>query len=27
VTPTFDIEGKVVLDFDRKRLEEILGKP
>jgi len=27
VTPTFHIEGQVVLDFDRKRLEEILGKP
>ncbi len=26
VTPTFDCEGQVVLDFDRKRLEEILGK-
>jgi len=26
VTPTLDIEGKVVLDFDRKRLEEILGQ-
>ena len=27
VTPTFDCDGQVVLDFDRKRLEEILGKP
>lgn len=27
VTPTFDIEGQVVLDFDRKRLEELLGTP
>ena len=26
VTPTFDCDGQVVLDFDRKRLEEILGK-
>jgi glutaredoxin 3 len=27
VTPTFDCEGQVVVDFDRKHLEEILGKP
>ncbi len=26
VTPTFDIDGTVMLDFDRKRLEAILGK-
>jgi glutaredoxin 3 len=26
VTPTFDIEGTVVLDFDRKALEDILGQ-
>jgi glutaredoxin len=25
VTPTFDIDGKVVLDFDEAALEEILG--
>lgn len=27
VTPTFDCDGQVVLDFDRKHLEDILGKP
>ena len=27
VTPTFDCVGQVVVVFDRRRLEEILGKP
>ncbi len=27
VTPTFDIEGEVILDFDRRALEQILGNP
>jgi len=26
ITPTFDIDGEIVLDFDEKRLEELLGK-
>jgi len=25
ITPTFDIDGTIVLDFDQKRLEELLG--
>jgi glutaredoxin len=27
VTPTFEIDDQVVIDFDRRRLEEILGRP
>jgi glutaredoxin len=26
ITPTFDIDGEIVLDFDREKLEELLGK-
>ena len=27
ITPTFDIEGTIVRDFDRKKLDEALGRP
>lgn len=26
VTPTFDVDGEIVIDFDRARLEELLAK-
>jgi hypothetical protein len=26
VTPTFDIDGTIVLDFDQEKLEKTLGK-